>query len=64
MKAITLFAILTLASSHQSLLLASAADQQTGDKEALLTTPRRSLMPLRKATPEPWPAFGPKCSFC
>ena len=35
MKSITLFAILTLASFHQSLLLASAADQQTGDKEAI-----------------------------
>ena len=35
MKSITLFAILTLASFHQSLLLAGAADQQTGDKEAL-----------------------------
>jgi uncharacterized protein (TIGR02246 family) len=36
MKAITLFANLTLASFHQSLLPASAADEQTGDKEALL----------------------------
>ena len=35
MKSITLFAILTLASFPQSLLLASAANQRTGDKEAL-----------------------------
>ena len=35
MKSITLFAILTLASFHQSLLLASPANQQTDDKEAI-----------------------------
>ena len=35
MKSITLLAILSLASFHQSLLPASAADQETSDKEAL-----------------------------
>ena len=35
MKSIALFAILALAFFHQSLLTASAADQEAGDKEAL-----------------------------
>ena len=57
MKSITLLAILALASFHQSLLPASAADQETGDKETLFNNAKAFVDVFEKGDAKAVAAF-------
>jgi hypothetical protein len=57
MKSISLFAILSLASFHLSSLPASAANQQTGDKEAIFNNAKAFVDAFEKGDAKAVAAF-------